>query len=187
MSFFANGTIEGFGGCNDFSGSYTVKGDSLTVGPLMSTMMACPDPAGTFETQFMTALQNSTKWSVSAGTLDLRDDGGAQQVERTDRDQVGRLNQNVVRPAFRGGADATAGLLDEPLHDGQADARATGRTITRLFDAVEPFPHPRQLIRRYFRARVGDPDGRPRCVSANADQLDRDRAAGGRIAHGVLE
>ena len=29
----------------------------------------------------MTALQNSTKWSVSAGTLDLRDDGGAQQVE----------------------------------------------------------------------------------------------------------
>ena len=80
MSFFANGTIEGFGGCNNFSGSYTVKGDALTVGPLMSTMMACPDPAGTFETQFMTALQNSTKWSVSAGTLDLRDDGGAKQV-----------------------------------------------------------------------------------------------------------
>jgi len=81
MSFFANGTIEGFGGCNNFSGTYTVKGDSLTIGPLMGTMMACPDPAGTFESQFMTALQNSTKWSVSAGTLDLRDDGGAQQVE----------------------------------------------------------------------------------------------------------
>ena len=57
-----------------------VKGDALTVGPLMSTMMACPDPAGTFETQFLTALQNSTKWSVSAGELDLRDDSGAQQV-----------------------------------------------------------------------------------------------------------
>jgi len=81
MSFFANGTIEGFGGCNSFSGSYTVKGDTLTIGQLMGTMMACPEPAGTFEAQFMTALQNSTKWSVSAGTLDLRDDGGAQQVE----------------------------------------------------------------------------------------------------------
>ena len=80
MSFFADGHIEGFGGCNNFSGTYTVKGDALTVGPLMGTMMACPDPAGTFETQFMTALQNSTKWSVSGGGLDLRDDNGAQQV-----------------------------------------------------------------------------------------------------------
>jgi heat shock protein HslJ len=80
VSFFADGHLEGFGGCNNFSGSYTVKGDSLTVGPMMSTMMACPDPAGTFETQFLTALQNSTKWSVSAGKLDLRDDTGAQQV-----------------------------------------------------------------------------------------------------------
>jgi len=80
VSFFADGHLEGFGGCNNFSGSYTVKGDSLTVGPLMGTMMACPDPAGTFEAQFMTALQNSTKWSVSAGKLDLRDDSGAQQV-----------------------------------------------------------------------------------------------------------
>jgi heat shock protein HslJ len=43
-------------------------------------MMACPDPAGSFESQFLAALQKSTKWSVSAGTLDLRDDGGAQQV-----------------------------------------------------------------------------------------------------------
>ena len=67
-------------GCNNFSGSYTVKGDSITIGPLMSTMMACPDPAGSFESQFLAALQKSTKWSVSAGTLDLRDDSGAQQV-----------------------------------------------------------------------------------------------------------
>jgi len=80
MSFFANGTIEGFGGCNNFSGSYTVRGDTVAIGPLMSTMMACPDPAGSFENQFLAALQNSTKWSVSAGTLDLRDDNGAQQV-----------------------------------------------------------------------------------------------------------
>jgi heat shock protein HslJ len=83
MSFLANGSIEGFGGCNDFSGAYTVKGDTITVGPLMTTRKACGDPADTFEVQFLTALQNSTKWSVSGNQLDLRDDSGAQQVAAT--------------------------------------------------------------------------------------------------------
>jgi heat shock protein HslJ len=80
ISFFADGHLEGFGGCNDFSGSYTLKGDTITFGPMMSQMKACPDPAGSFEQQFLTALAASTKWAVANGKLDLRDDSGAQQV-----------------------------------------------------------------------------------------------------------
>jgi heat shock protein HslJ len=80
ISFFADGHLEGFGGCNDFSGSYTLKGDTITFGPMMSQLKACPDPAGTFEQQFLTALAASTKWAVANGKLDLRDDSGAQQV-----------------------------------------------------------------------------------------------------------
>jgi hypothetical protein len=33
--------------------------------------------------QFLAALQNSTKWSVSGANLDLRDDSGSQQVAAT--------------------------------------------------------------------------------------------------------
>jgi heat shock protein HslJ len=80
ISFFADGHLEGYGGCNDFSGSYTLKGDTITFGPLMSQMKACPDPAGSFEQEFFAALAASTKWAVANGTLDLRDGGGAQQV-----------------------------------------------------------------------------------------------------------
>jgi heat shock protein HslJ len=80
FSFLENGSVEGFGGCNNFSGSYTVDGESIAIGPLMSTMKACDEATNTFESQLMIALQNSTKWSVSAGKLDLRDDSGAQQV-----------------------------------------------------------------------------------------------------------
>ena len=84
ISFLPDNNVEGFGGCNNFSGTYLVKGtDSISIGPLMATMQACPDPAGSFEGQLLTALQAATKWSVSAGTLDLRDDSGAQQVEAT--------------------------------------------------------------------------------------------------------
>jgi heat shock protein HslJ len=81
MSFLPDGTIEGFGGCNSFSGSYEVDGDTIAIGPLMSTRMACAEDVNTFESQLVTALQNATSWSVSGGTLDLRDADGSQQVE----------------------------------------------------------------------------------------------------------
>ena len=82
VAFLPNNIVEGFGGCNNFSGTFLVKGaDTISIGPLMGTKMACGDATDQFEAQLMTALQNSTKWSVSGGTLDLRDDSGAQQVE----------------------------------------------------------------------------------------------------------
>jgi heat shock protein HslJ len=81
VSFHPDGTVEGFGGCNGFGGGYSVDGDAIAIGPLMGTMMACEEPANTFETQFRAALENATTWSVTNGVLDLRDDSGAQQVE----------------------------------------------------------------------------------------------------------
>ena len=35
--------MTGFSGCNRFSGSYTLNGDSLRFGPLVMTRMACAD------------------------------------------------------------------------------------------------------------------------------------------------
>lgn len=81
VSFHPDGTVEGFGGCNGFGGGYSVDGDSIAIGPLMGTMMACEEPTNTFEAQLMAALQNATTWTVTNGVLDLRDDSGAQQVE----------------------------------------------------------------------------------------------------------
>jgi heat shock protein HslJ len=83
FSFLPDGLIEGYGGCNNFSGQYTVDGDTITIGPLMSTMAACSDEINAFEAQLLTALQNSTSWSVSGGTLDLRDGDDALQVQAT--------------------------------------------------------------------------------------------------------
>ena len=38
-----DGSASGSGGCNNFSGPYEVDGDSLTIGPLAGTMMACEE------------------------------------------------------------------------------------------------------------------------------------------------
>jgi len=35
--------ITGFGGCNNFSGSWLMEDERLVIGPLLSTRMACPD------------------------------------------------------------------------------------------------------------------------------------------------
>jgi heat shock protein HslJ len=83
VAFHPDLTLDGFGGCNQFSGAYTVDGDTIAIGPLLSTMMSCGDEVDTFEGQLLTALQAATTWSVSGSTLDLRDDTGAQQVEAT--------------------------------------------------------------------------------------------------------
>lgn len=80
VTFGADGSVVGFGGCNQFGGPYISGGDTIGIGPLHATMMACGDPLDTTEQQLMTALQAATAWSLRGDQLELRDDGGALQV-----------------------------------------------------------------------------------------------------------
>jgi putative lipoprotein len=83
ISFMPDGTVEGFGGCNNFNGGYSVNASKIAIGPLLAQLKACGEPADSFERQLLVALQTATKWSVTGGTLDLRDDSNAQQVAAT--------------------------------------------------------------------------------------------------------
>jgi heat shock protein HslJ len=59
------GQASGSGGCNTFSGPYEVPGhDTIDIGPLRSTRMACPDPAMSFEATYLAALEGVTNWAV---------------------------------------------------------------------------------------------------------------------------
>jgi heat shock protein HslJ len=80
VAFSPEGTVEGFGGCNNFSGGYSTDGTAIAIGPLMSTMMSCGEALDTQEFQYLTALQAATVWSINSGALELRDDSGALQV-----------------------------------------------------------------------------------------------------------
>ncbi len=53
----AGGSVFGDSGCNRFTGTYQVKGDRITIGPLASTEMACPEPQMSAEMTFLTRLQ----------------------------------------------------------------------------------------------------------------------------------
>jgi heat shock protein HslJ len=82
VSFHGDGTVSGFGGCNSFGGGYGVHESTVTIGPLMATMMFC-DNSSEFEGQLLAALENSATWSVTSGNLELRDASGAIQVTAT--------------------------------------------------------------------------------------------------------
>jgi heat shock protein HslJ len=75
----ADGRVEGDGGCNRFGGSYELSGDSLRMGPLMSTKRACVDEArGAQETALLQALERTHGWRLEEERLLLLDEEGAE-------------------------------------------------------------------------------------------------------------
>lgn len=80
VTFGPDGILSGTAGCNQFSGGYGIEGDHITIGPLMSTMMACADELMTQEVALMGALERAETWSVSGTTAELRGDEDTIQV-----------------------------------------------------------------------------------------------------------
>ncbi|MEJ2501504.1 MAG: META domain-containing protein [Campylobacterales bacterium] len=65
--------VEGSGGCNTFAGPLRVSGETVTIGPLISTRMACPDMQE--EQAFFHALGQVDGYRLEGETLLLlRDD-----------------------------------------------------------------------------------------------------------------
>jgi len=67
---FADGNVSGSAGCNNYNAAVSSDGgQALTVGPAISTMMACEEPAMSQETKYLTALQGAMQWSYYLGNL----------------------------------------------------------------------------------------------------------------------
>jgi heat shock protein HslJ len=67
LKFDKDGTFRGSGGCNRFSGSYSVEGELITVKSQSSTEMYCNGPPGVMaqEQQVLSHLSNSTRFSIN--------------------------------------------------------------------------------------------------------------------------
>ncbi len=74
---FAQNRVGGQSGCNSFGGSYTLEGNTLRFGPLMQTMMACPDEAiNRLERAYLQALGQVQGFSLEGSALRLRNQDG---------------------------------------------------------------------------------------------------------------
>jgi polar amino acid transport system substrate-binding protein len=70
------GVVGGTSGCNTYTASYTVDGDSLSFGDAASTEMFCQQPEGAMdqETAFLAALQSASSFELGTDQLQILDD-----------------------------------------------------------------------------------------------------------------
>ncbi len=74
VEFDKDDKLSGNAGCNNFTGTYQLDGDQITIGPLANTMMMCEDPQGVMdqEAQFLAALQSAGTYLIEGDVLELR-------------------------------------------------------------------------------------------------------------------
>ena len=73
---FAEGQVAGSAGCNSYSASYQLEGNSLSLGPVASTRMACEEERMQRESEFLSALGAAAGYSIKLDTLTLTDPAG---------------------------------------------------------------------------------------------------------------
>ena len=68
---FRSEEVSGSTGCNGFGGTYAIDKGRITFGPLMGTMMACPQPAMSIESAVRKALTGAVPYTLAGDTLTI--------------------------------------------------------------------------------------------------------------------
>lgn len=87
IAFKSKGEVRGFGGCNNFFGTYVQDGQALTFGPLASTKKFCQGKMDA-ESSFLQSVQNTRQYEATHLSMSLIDENGAVllQLRRKDWD-----------------------------------------------------------------------------------------------------
>jgi heat shock protein HslJ len=82
---FEASRASGSAGCNQYSGTYTSSGSSLTFGPAATTRMMCAEPEGLMEQEqrFLQALRSVASARLEGDRLELRSTDGALAISLT--------------------------------------------------------------------------------------------------------
>ena len=72
VHFTGDGRLQGFGGCNQFSGRFTVSGDTLSIETLVATLRECQSDVMTREDALFQALQGTRMAAGSGNDLILK-------------------------------------------------------------------------------------------------------------------
>ena len=78
---FSGGQFSGFAGCNTFTGPYTQSGETIAIGPLAGTKMACEQPLLGVEAAYVQARGAGNTATAAGTTLRLTEQGGFSALE----------------------------------------------------------------------------------------------------------
>jgi ABC-type amino acid transport substrate-binding protein/heat shock protein HslJ len=78
LTLSQDGSAQGSGGCNEFTGSYQTSGSQLTMSGISATKTACPDPPGLMdqENAYLNLLAASNTYTITGNQLSVFDSSG---------------------------------------------------------------------------------------------------------------
>ena len=76
--FGVTGGMSAKGGCNSYSGPYTVSSSSISIGPLAGTQMSCGESVDSQEQVYLSALSAARTFAINGSQLILYDGSGAE-------------------------------------------------------------------------------------------------------------
>ena len=81
--FGEDGNVSGSSGCNSYSGTYEISGETVEFGEMISTLIACIEPEGIMEQEadFFNAMKNAERFQLQGDLLVLFDSQGNRLVE----------------------------------------------------------------------------------------------------------
>ena len=72
-TFNSDGKVSGFSGCNQYSGSYSTSGSSISIsGPIATTLMACGPAPTLLERVYLKALSSARRYAIAGSKLTLK-------------------------------------------------------------------------------------------------------------------
>lgn len=71
IQFTADGKVAGFGGCNNFTGTYTLEGREMAFGPMASTRKSCGPAQDEREYTFLTFLAKVRSAEIEGDELKM--------------------------------------------------------------------------------------------------------------------
>ena len=101
LVFAADGFVSGSTGCNQVSGTYELDGDTITLGPIATTLRACVDDAlAEQETAYVAALEAVDSFTLDEDTLDLLDADGEAVLSATRAALCGTMAGMATSPGW---------------------------------------------------------------------------------------
>lgn len=83
VQFSADGQVSGSFGCNQFSGQYRVKGNSITFEKIISTLMACQEPQMSQESTGYQIFTGTARFELDGNSLIIQDAAGDNALHLT--------------------------------------------------------------------------------------------------------
>jgi heat shock protein HslJ len=76
ITFNEDGRVNGSLGCNSVSAEYKITGEKITFGPMMMTLMACPEPQMLQESTASSILSGEVSFEVTSNKLTITSSDG---------------------------------------------------------------------------------------------------------------